>query len=78
MNNLVMAITDCEQCLRLEPTNVKALLRKAQALLNMSKYREVGTLLIQTTNHLYASFRHMTNVRKYFRVILIMNGRKLK
>lgn len=40
MKNLEMTIADCEQCLRLEPANVKALLRKAQAFLNQSKYRE--------------------------------------
>ncbi|XP_037028931.1 sperm-associated antigen 1 [Bradysia coprophila] len=40
LNNLDMTIADCEQCLRLEPNNVKALQRKAQALSSQSRYRE--------------------------------------
>lgn len=42
MKNFEMAVADCEDSLRLEPNNIKALLRKSQALLNQLKYREVG------------------------------------
>lgn len=48
-----MTVSDCEQCLQLEPTNLKALLRKAQALYNLSKYREVSFMLIETTDCSY-------------------------
>ncbi|KAJ6637681.1 Sperm-associated antigen 1, partial [Pseudolycoriella hygida] len=40
LNDLEMTIADCDQCLQIEPNNVKALVRKAQALLNQFKYRE--------------------------------------
>lgn len=47
MNNLEITIADCEQCLQLEPNNIKALLRKGQALYNQFKYREVHDVCIK-------------------------------
>uniref|UniRef100_A0A182K5A7 Sperm-associated antigen 1 n=1 Tax=Anopheles christyi TaxID=43041 RepID=A0A182K5A7_9DIPT len=49
------AIADCNQCLALEPKNVKALLRKAQALTSTDKRREAyktycDVLRLESTN----------------------------
>lgn len=41
MNKFVKALGDCENCLKLEPTNIKAMLRKAQALIGYDKRRNV-------------------------------------
>lgn len=74
-----MTIADCEQCLRLEPNNMKALQRKVQALLNQSKYREVRILLNRgkhsQTNILL--FRRTTIVQKFYRLNPTMNGREI-
>lgn len=79
LGNFDMTIADCEQCLRLEPNNVKALQRKAQALLNQSKYREVSIILnkeeLRSGN--ISHFRHTMIVPKYYRLNRTMNGRKI-
>lgn len=38
------AIADCDECLKFEPENIKALLRKGQALCSNDKRREVSII----------------------------------
>lgn len=40
MNSPKEALYDCDKCLELDPVNVKALLRKAQALSECKRYRD--------------------------------------
>jgi len=40
MNENQKAVVDCDRALKLEPGNIKGLVRKAQALLNLTKYEE--------------------------------------
>lgn len=42
LNNYLLAIKDCEACLQLEPDNVKALLRLADANYSQGYRREVS------------------------------------
>ncbi|XP_050080667.1 sperm-associated antigen 1 [Anopheles maculipalpis] len=55
------AIADCDQCLALEPTNLKALMRKAQALTSNDSIREAyhvycNILLLEPTNNIALSY----------------------
>lgn len=47
LNDFQKCIEDCDKCLELDSRNIKALLRKAQALLNLDKRRDVSTELNQ-------------------------------
>lgn len=40
MKNFQKAVTDCDTCLKMEPSNVKALIRKGQALVGLQNYNE--------------------------------------
>jgi len=46
LQNYLAAIDDCESCLKLEPENLKALLRLADANYSQGRRREVGSYII--------------------------------
>lgn len=41
------AINDCDECLRLDPNNVKAMLRKCEALIAINKKNDAYTIYSQ-------------------------------
>lgn len=58
MKNYNEAIEDCNQCLSLEPKNIKAMLRKAEALIGNKQtneaYRQFSSVLQFDPNNVVA------------------------
>lgn len=70
MNKFADAIDDCDECLKIEPQNIKAMLRKAEAL---SKCNKVQSVLMNVINKMSIPPHKLTiilgirNVRRGFK-----------